>query len=278
MQLVELQNSSAAFRQKGINVASITYDSREALAGFAATYRIQYPMLSDAGSKVIRSFGILNTNIPEDHPMMYGIPFPGDFLLGPDGVVRDKRFLPDYQYRPTASEVLLKNFGVGVGGSAAEIRTEELAAEVTLSSERAFTGQELAVVVKFSLKSGWHIYGQPLPAQYTATSVTFDDELLAAQELEFPPARPMALKALGETLPVYEGEFRAQGRLRLRWSPPAEIRSFGLGEPIDPGERKLTGTLRFQACNDEVCTAPRAVRFEIPLRIEPGVPPARNSG
>jgi len=40
---------------------------------------------------VIRAFGIFNTNIPEDHKMMYGIPFPGDYLLTPDGIVRDKR-------------------------------------------------------------------------------------------------------------------------------------------------------------------------------------------
>ena len=54
----------------GINAASITYDSREILSNFADTYKIEFPMLSDAGSKVIRAFGIFNTNIPEDHKMM----------------------------------------------------------------------------------------------------------------------------------------------------------------------------------------------------------------
>ena len=38
-------------------------------------------------------FGILNTNIPADHPMMYGIPWPGDYLITSEGTVRDKLFL-----------------------------------------------------------------------------------------------------------------------------------------------------------------------------------------
>src|SRR5229473_7294309 len=33
-------------------------------------------------------------------------------------------------------------------------------------------------------------------------------------------ARPILLKALGETLPVYDNEIRAIGKLRINWSPP----------------------------------------------------------
>jgi len=40
------------------------------MAGFS------YPLLSDVDSEVIRDFGILNHNIPEDHEW-YGICFPG---------------------------------------------------------------------------------------------------------------------------------------------------------------------------------------------------------
>ena len=97
-------------KANGINAAAITYDSRDVLRNFAEAYRIDYPLLSDAGSKVIRAFGILNTNIPEDHKMMYGIPWPGDYLITADGRVRDKLFLRNYEHRPSASEVVLRNF------------------------------------------------------------------------------------------------------------------------------------------------------------------------
>jgi len=80
----------------GINAASITYDSQEILSNFGDTYKIEYPLLADVGSRVIRAFGILNTNVPEDHKMMYGMPWPGEYLIAPDGTVRDKLFLRNY--------------------------------------------------------------------------------------------------------------------------------------------------------------------------------------
>ena len=101
----------------GINAASITYDSREVLSNFGDAHKIEYPLLSDVGSKVIRAFGILNTNVPEDHKMMYGMPWPGDYLIAPDSAVRDKLFLRSYEHRPSASQVVLRHFDNAGGNS-----------------------------------------------------------------------------------------------------------------------------------------------------------------
>ena len=65
--------ASAALGAQGIHVASVTYDEQDTLRAFGEAYQITYPLLSDTGSEVIRSFGIFNTNIPEDH-RRYGIP------------------------------------------------------------------------------------------------------------------------------------------------------------------------------------------------------------
>ena len=67
---------------------------------------------------MIRAFGIFNTNIPEDHKMMYGMAFPGDYLLTPDGIVRDKRFLPNYEYRPSATAFATARGSPGYRGRA----------------------------------------------------------------------------------------------------------------------------------------------------------------
>ena len=75
----------------------------------------QFPCLSDNGSVVIREFGILNSNIPKDHPF-YGIPFPGDYLISPDGVIQAKYFLPDYQTRVASSEILVNELGADPSG------------------------------------------------------------------------------------------------------------------------------------------------------------------
>jgi Disulphide bond corrector protein DsbC len=232
-------------------------------------------MLSDVGSKVIRAFGIFNTNIPADHKMMYGMPWPGDYLLAPDGTVRDKAFLPSYEHRVASSAVILRNFGVDAAANSVEIKTDVLAATVSLSTDLCFPGQELGIALRVRLNPGWHIYGQPLPAHYQPIELSFTSPLIAEQSLTMPVAKPKELKALGETLPVYEDDFKALGKLDVRWSPPMPAPFLlALGEQIKSGQHHIEGTLRFQACSDQVCEAPQAITFKLPLTIEAGVPPA----
>ena len=42
----------------------------------------------------------------------------------------------------------------------------------------------------------------------------------------------------------------------------------------EPGPYKIGGTLRFQACSDDICETPQAIKFELPLTVEAGIPPA----
>ena len=222
---------------------------------------------------MIRAFGIFNTNIPEDHKMMYGIPFPGDYLLTPDGIVRDKRFLPSYEYRPSASGPALRSGGATATNSV-EIDAGALTATVTLSADRCFPGQELATALHIRLRPGWHIYGKPLPSSYRPTELIFEGSIVGEQSIELPAAKPMRLEALGETLPVYEGEVRAPGRLGIKWSPPMPAKFMEpFGKTLAPGPYKIAGTLKFQPCSATVCEAPQAIRFELPLELEAGVPP-----
>jgi hypothetical protein len=261
-------------KSHGINAAAITYDSREILANFAAGYQLDYPLLSDAGSKVIRAFGIFNTNIPEDHKMLYGIPWPGNYLIAPDGTVRDKLFLRNYEHRPSASEVVLRHFD-DAGGNSVELKSDVLGARVTLSTDRCFPGQELALSLDIRLKPGWHVYGKPLPSNYHATELTLQSPLIDEQSLELPPPTPMVFEALGETLPVYSERLKALGKVHIRWSPPMPVKFLeALGERIEPGSYKLQGALKFQACSAELCEPPQSISFELPLTIEGGIPPA----
>ena len=218
-------------------------------------------MLSDKGSAVIRKYGILNTNIPEGHPF-YGIPFPGDYLVDANAVVRDKLFLPNYETRAAASEVLLKDLGFVGGAPSLNISAGGVRATLTMSADRAVPGRQLGVTAVFEIPAGWHIYGQPLPDNYVATSVEFDPETVSAQSFDFPKATTVEFKELGETLPVYAGTVRAFGRILIK-------------SGLKPGEYKLKGTLRFQECNDQICELPQKVAFEIPIAIDPMVAGAK---
>ena len=209
---------------------------------------------------MIRAFGIFNTNIPEDHKMMYGMPFPGDYLLAPDGIVRDKRFLPNYEYRPSATALALRNAGGAAAENSVEIDAGAFSATVTLSADKCFPGQELATALRIRVKPGWHIYGKPLPGNYRATELIFESPIVGEQSIELPAAKPMPLEALGETLPVYSGSFEGIGSLLLKF-------------PMDAGQVLLSGQIRFQQCSETVCEAPQTLPFQLPLTIEPFMVP-----
>jgi hypothetical protein len=183
------------------------------------------------------------------------MPFPGQYLIGADRTVREKFFLPDYQTRISGSEVLLRNFAGSVGENATVIQAEDLRVTVRLSNARSFGGHRLGFEVEFALEPGWHIYGSPLPENYSPTSLKFDDELVANQSLDFPKPTLVKFDALGETLPVYQGDFKAVGELLLK-------------SKIKPGPHKLAGTLVFQECSNDLCKVPRSVGFEVPIRVD----------
>ncbi len=75
---------------------AVSYDSIDILSRFAAKHSISYPLLSDAGSKTIDTYGILNREAPE---RVKGIPYPGTFIVGTDGVILAKFFLDGYEER-----------------------------------------------------------------------------------------------------------------------------------------------------------------------------------
>jgi len=270
--------TSDTLRTHGITAAAITYDAPEILSAFGEAHHIKYPLLSDAGSRVIRAFGILNTNIPEDHAMMYGIPWPGNYLIAPDRTVQDKLFLRDYQLRPSAAAMILRNFDDTASEHGVEIETDVLRATIRLSTDRCFPGQELAIGLKIDLKPGWHVYGPSTSDNYQALELTFDSPIVTEYSLNLPSSAPLLFNATGETLPVYTKTIQAVGALRIKWSPPAPVPFMeALGARIEPGAYTINGMLHFQACSEEVCETPQAIPFTLSIHVEAGIPPAAKS-
>src|SRR5277367_6629875 len=166
---------------KGLRIAAISYDSQETLRHFAEKYRIRIALLSDRDSAVIRSFGILNTNIAPSL-RAHGVPHPVEYLIAPDGLVLRKYFVANYQHRVAASSVALREFGaVGAEAPSVNLRSGALTIVIGLSTANAFAGQEISFFAKFSLEPGWHIYGAAPPEGHTATSVTFDGPAIIRQ-------------------------------------------------------------------------------------------------
>jgi peroxiredoxin len=106
--LVQLQSDLNGIEATGGELVAISYDSPEILKRFAAKKSIAYPLLSDTGSKTIDAYGIRNK---EAMGRTSGIPYPGTFIVGTDGVIRAKLFLEGYKERASTEEIVqaLKN-------------------------------------------------------------------------------------------------------------------------------------------------------------------------
>lgn len=131
---------------------------------------------------------------------------------------------------------------------------EEVKATIAVAPAKAAPGKRLAVKVHLQVAPGWHIYGEPLPANYIPTTLRFDKKLVAEQSIKLPKAAPYTFKGIGETLPVYQGAVEASGSIVLK-------------RDLKPGKYRIGGELRYQECNDMICKMPQSVAFEVPITV-----------
>lgn len=102
---MQLQEHLESFRQAGIGLVAITYDSPELQQAFIDRVGLQYPLISDIGAATMTALGILNSKYaPGD--ANYGIPYPGIFVVDPGGTIVGKLFLEDYTIRVDAAAVV----------------------------------------------------------------------------------------------------------------------------------------------------------------------------
>jgi peroxiredoxin len=79
-----LQGAHQQFRQQGLGVAAISYDSEAILQDFTQRHRIDYPLLADPQSEIIRQYGVLNEQATG---FTKGMAVPGYFYISPDGLL-----------------------------------------------------------------------------------------------------------------------------------------------------------------------------------------------
>lgn len=102
MQLTEISDQIEAM---GISVVALTYDSVELLKTVQEDQNIQFTLLHDEDVSHVNAFGVRNLDYEPGH-RVYGIPYPGIFLVDPDRVIKAKFAEERYQDRPPFEDVL----------------------------------------------------------------------------------------------------------------------------------------------------------------------------
>jgi hypothetical protein len=238
------------------------------LGAFAEKYAIRFPLLADEGSVAIRRLGLLNEHVAEHHafygvPMrddVYGVPYPGSFILDAQGVVVERRFEDSYRVRETAVGLLESAFGGTSERHGAEARATgqpypdvETGVQVRsyLDSPTYRMMQRLRLTVDLRIEPGLHVYGEPVPDGYTplAVEVTPLDGLEIGAP-EAPAPSPFSVAGLDEQFFVYEGTVRV---------------SVPLTFTVATEDQTVEVVVRYQACSATDCRPPDALQFRLPV-------------
>ncbi len=102
MQLTEIAEQ---FEEMGLSVVAMTYDSVEMLKSVEEDQGIDFALLHDEEVTHVNALGIRNMDYEPGH-RVYGIPYPGIFLVDSEGVIRAKFAEEDYRDRPDFEFVL----------------------------------------------------------------------------------------------------------------------------------------------------------------------------
>jgi peroxiredoxin len=249
---VELQGRLDELTRQGFGVAGVSYDAVAVLSDFAARRGITFPLLSDPGSIIIKRYGILNTMVPETNRQIYGVPFPGTFMLNTRGVVTSRFFEQAYQERNTVGSIMAR-LGDKVSVQATTIASPQLELTTYATDNTVAPGTQLSVVVDVRPARGVHIYA-PGVTGYQPISLSVQPQPgLVIRTGHYPPSEDYHFKPLNEHVHVYQRPFRIVQDLVIDASPQAEAAL------KSATSLTIKGTLNYQACDARVCFAPQTV-------------------
>jgi hypothetical protein len=231
------------------------------LKDFATRRKIDFPLLADPDSEVIRSFKVFN---PEATGRSRGMARPGFFYFDARGLIREKFFEANDLDRFTPSNVIGKLFPELVESVGQGVEAPHLRLTLAQSDRLAAPGNRFTLVAEVELTPGVHVYA---PEVQGYKPIQLAIEALPEFTLEpvaYPRPKVLYLKAIRERLPVFEGKFRITQDATLSTSPEF-VRSLGSeGKTITLG-----GELRYQACDRTVCYPPTSVPVEWQLKVFP---------
>ena len=261
-QLVQLQAAKSRFDQQGIKLAGISYDNVDILKFFSQRKNIEFPLLADPESQIIRRYKVLNNDGVNRN---LGMARPGYFFIDPNGVIREKFFEAKYRDRLTGNNVLAKIFPELGEEVSDPVEAPHLQLSVGLSDRSAAPGNLVTVSADIHLPPDVHVYA-PGTKGYKPIRLVIDraPELEMTSAVLYPRSKILYLPVIKEKVPVYEGEFSIRQDVKV--NSTSEL-SNALG--ADGKTIAIKGTLEYQACDSKICFMPTSVPVEVKLQIVP---------
>lgn len=263
-QLVELQKAQQRFKEKGIGLVGISYDSQAILKYFSARYGITFPLLADPHSEIIRRFGVLN---PRGAGFSKGMAIPGFFYVKPDSRIQDAFFGVSDAERFTANNVIAKLFPELISGDERTIPALHLNLELSQSDTNVVHGNSVTLIAVVSLPPDVHVYAPGVQGGYKPIALELDptpDAVL--HRVHNPRPKIMFLPVIHDKVPVFEGTFRITEDATIAYDKGfigRVMKGPASGTPVT-----LKGTLFYQACDSKICYLPTSVPVSWKLMVK----------
>jgi len=263
MQLVELQHSVGS--DPDVALAGISYDPITVLATFSDANGIEFPLLSDVGSRVMADLGLLSDLTDEDLSYWgfekgdrhHGLPFPGAILLDSAGVVVEKHFERSHRNRVSGG-ILLEALGREPSCTARvmdEVAVPGLAVRATIRTGSVFPNQIFRISLDFMVEEGRHVYVEPCPPGYQVLRISLNGpDGLFWDPTPKRSGRPFTIESLGETFSVVEGGFSTYLEAHVH-------------ETV--GDLDIEIVVAYQTCDESTCDMPGELRLRLPLALLP---------
>jgi thiol:disulfide interchange protein DsbD len=132
------------------------------------------------------------------------------------------------------------------------VNEPDLKPEVVLSTNKIVAGERFQVSVVLNIPAPWHINANPAGEDLIPTELTLPAPVT---RVVYPKAKEVTVEWSETPVPLYEG------RTVLAVEGVA---------PKNAGKIKVTGQLRFQACDDKTCLPPRSVPVVIEAEVAGG--------
>jgi peroxiredoxin len=263
-QLLSLQRAAARFREKGIGLVGVSYDTQEILKFFTDKYAITYPLLADPNSEIIERFGVLNVTATG---FTKGMAYPGFIYVSPDGRIQETFFEEDYHTRSTGNGILTKIFPELVTAAAKDVPAPHLQLKLAQTDEIVSPGNQITLIADLSLPKDLHVYA-PGVQGYKPIALELDPNPQAVlHSVIYPESRVLLLPAIHEKVPVFEGTFRITQDVGVSFDKDF-VQSVAAG-PASGTPLTLSGNLQYQACDTKICYPPTKILVSWQITVMP---------
>ncbi len=119
----------------------------------------------------------------------------------------------------------------------------------------AKAGATVEAPLTLQLRAGYHVNSDMPPDPYLIPlRLTWTPGAVETAAVVYPKAQTEKFSFFDKPLSIFSGDFDIVTRFKVPASAPA-------------GQILVTGKLRYQACNDRMCLAPRTMDVTLPLDI-----------